>query len=184
MGRQAAGVRGIRLAKDDLVVGMQAVSNDRDLVFATEQGFGKRVKVNDFRIAHRGGSGVRTIPTNDRNGKVIGLGIVDDENDMLLIDQQGKIIRLPSTEIRTMGRQAQGVRLIRLDQGQKLVRLAIISCCEQNDAQERKSQCSQTDDSCIVLDDEQIDEIVDTVSDDIVVNDDSNETNETKDIDE
>ncbi len=126
MGRNAAGVHGIRLHEDDYVVGMVTVSEEKDILFATEQGYGKRVKVGDFRVAHRGGYGVRTIPTNERNGKVIGLNIVDDTSNVLLIDESGKIIRLSPKEIRTMGRQAQGVRLIRLDENQKLA--AVVVC--------------------------------------------------------
>ncbi len=121
MGRQASGVIGIRLRKGDYVVGMEVISKDAgDILFATENGYGKKVSTADFRIAHRGGIGVRTIPTDKRNGKVIGLTIVTDTSDLLLIDKSGKIIRLPATEIRTMGRQAKGVRLIKLDQGQQL----------------------------------------------------------------
>ncbi len=121
MGRQAAGVRGIRLKTQDNVVGMEIISDaSKDLLFATQNGYGKRVSISDFRVAHRGGSGVRTIPTTERNGKVIGLVMVSDNSDILLIDISGKIIRLPSSEIRTMGRQASGVRLIKLDDGQKL----------------------------------------------------------------
>jgi DNA gyrase subunit A len=120
MGRQAAGVRGIRLKKGDYVVGMEVVSDGGDLLFATMNGYGKRVAIQDFRIAHRGGMGVRTIPTEGRNGQVIGLAMVYENSNILLIDQAGKIIRLSPDEIRTMGRQAKGVRLIRLDEGQKL----------------------------------------------------------------
>ena len=120
MGRQAAGVIGIRLKKDDYVVGMEVISDHGDILFATENGYGKRVAIVDFRVAHRSGLGVRTIPADKRNGKVIGLAHVTDKSNLLLIDQAGKIIRLPSTEVRTMGRQAKGVRLIRLDVGQKL----------------------------------------------------------------
>ncbi len=120
MGRQATGVRGIRLRKNDFVVGMEIVSDGGDILFATENGYGKKVQVQDFRVAHRGGMGVRTIPTTDRNGSVIGLCIVHESSNILLIDQAGKIIRLPATEVRTMGRQAQGVRLIKLDEGQTL----------------------------------------------------------------
>jgi DNA gyrase subunit A len=120
MGRQAAGVIGIRLRKTDSVVGMEVVSSGKDVLFATELGYGKKVHVDDFRLAHRGGVGVRTIPTDKRNGKVIGLVLVQHDSNVLLIDYAGKIIRLPSDEIRTMGRQAKGVRLIRLDEGQKL----------------------------------------------------------------
>jgi len=120
MGRQAAGVIGIRMRSGDFVVGMEIISDGNDLLFATEHGFGKRVSIVDFRVAHRGGLGVRTIPTDRRNGAVIGLVQVSDKSNVLLIDEAGKIIRLPSEEIRTMGRQAMGVRLIRLDKDQKL----------------------------------------------------------------
>lgn len=120
MGRQAAGVIGIRVRKGDSVVGMEVVSDGGDILFATINGYGKRVAVNDFRLAHRSGVGVRTIPTDSRNGQVIGLAIVYENSNVLLIDQAGKIIRLSPTEIRTMGRQAKGVRLIKLDEGQKL----------------------------------------------------------------
>lgn len=120
MGRQAAGVIGIRLKNKDYVIGMEVVHEHGDILFATEHGYGKRVKAEDFRVAHRGGLGVRTIPTTKRNGLVIGLTLVDDTSHVLLIDEAGKIIRLSPTEIRTMGRQAQGVRLIRLDATQKL----------------------------------------------------------------
>lgn len=120
MGRQAAGVIGIRMKEDDFVVGMEVISGGGDILFATENGYGKRVSIADFRLAHRGGLGVRTIPTTSRNGMVIGLVYVTDRSNILLIDKAGKIIRLSSAEVRTMGRQAQGVRLIKLDEGQKL----------------------------------------------------------------
>lgn len=120
MGRQAAGVRGIRLRQGDAVVGIEVISDDRDILFATSRGFGKRTKVEDFRVAHRGGVGVRTIPTGERNGEVIGLVQVGENSEILLIDKVGKIIRISPKEVRTMGRQAQGVRLIRLDASQEL----------------------------------------------------------------
>ena len=120
MGRQAAGVRGIRLKEGDFVVGMEIASDDEDLLFATNRGFGKRTRIKDFRIAHRGGVGVRTIPTGKRNGGVVGIARVSEESQILLIDKDGKIIRISPSEIRTMGRQAQGVRLIRLDAKQEL----------------------------------------------------------------
>ncbi len=121
MGRQASGVIGIRLKKDDYVVGMEVVFNGgHDILFATENGYGKRVCTENFRVAHRGGVGVRTIPTTGRNGLVVGLALIYPDSNILLIDKAGKIIRLAPKEIRTMGRQAKGVRLIRLDKGQKL----------------------------------------------------------------
>jgi DNA gyrase subunit A len=120
MGRQASGVMGIRLRKNDLVVGMEVVGAGKDLLIATEHGYGKKIHVDDFRTAHRGGIGVRTIPTDKRNGRVIGLAIVGGHSNVLLIDHAGKIIRLPADEIRAMGRQAKGVRLIKLDDKQQL----------------------------------------------------------------
>ena len=120
MGRQAAGVRGIRLREKDEVVGVVVVRPESNVLFATSQGYGKRVRVSDFRVAHRGGLGVRTIPTTARNGFVIGLVLVTDDSEVLLIDKNGKIIRLSSQEVRTMGRQAKGVRLVRMDKGQSL----------------------------------------------------------------
>jgi DNA gyrase subunit A len=135
MGRQAAGVIGIRLRKDDFVVGMQIISDGSDLLFATAYGYGKRVEIKDFRVAHRGGLGVRTIPTHDRNGQVIGLVQVSEQSTVLLIDMLGKIIRLSPKEIRTMGRQAKGVRLIRLEPGQKLAAVVAFEESEHDDAQ-------------------------------------------------
>jgi DNA gyrase subunit A len=120
MGRQASGVMGIRVKKNDRVIGMEIIADHGELLFATENGYGKKVKMEDFRIAHRGGMGVRTIPTDKRNGTVIGLAIVHEDSNILLIDQAGKIIRLSAKDIRAMGRQAKGVRLIRLDSAQKL----------------------------------------------------------------
>lgn len=129
MGRQAAGVRGIKLRKGDAVIGMQVISGERDLLFASAHGYGKRVAAADFRVAHRGGLGVRTIPTEGRNGEVIGLVVVEEGATILLIDEKGTIIRLAPAEVRTMGRQAQGVRLIRLDEGQRLA--AVVASREQ-----------------------------------------------------
>jgi len=137
MGRQAAGVRAIRLKVGDMVMGAKAVSPADAILFVTENGYGKRVKADEFRIAHRGGQGVRTIPTTERNGKVIGISPVDEETDIILIDHNGKVIRISPQEIRTMGRQAQGVRLIKLDEKQKVSRIATIKNDEREEAKKR-----------------------------------------------
>jgi DNA gyrase subunit A len=134
MGRQASGVIGIRCKTGDYVVGMETNCDGGDILFATEFGYGKKVQVDDFRIAHRGGVGVRTIPTTKRNGKVIGLAIVYPDSNILLIDETGKIIRLPANEVRAMGRQAKGVRLIKLDDGQQLSTLVAFQEGEEGDA--------------------------------------------------
>ena len=139
MGRTAAGVMGIRLYDNDFVVGMEIVQENQDMLFVTERGYGKRVRVADFRVTHRGGRGVRTIPTVERNGKVIALEVVDDYSTVLLIDTQGKIIRLSPKEIRTMGRQAKGVRLIRLEEDRLLAACAVIPGVESDENSETSS---------------------------------------------
>ncbi len=140
MGRQAAGVIGIRLRGKDVVVGMELVTQEDSVLFATERGYGKKVAVADFRLAHRGGLGVRTIPTDKRNGHVIGLARVTDQSDILLIDEAGKLIRLPASEVRTMGRQAKGVRLIKLEPDQVLS--TMVSFEESPDDQEESNDQS------------------------------------------
>ena len=139
MGRQASGVMGIRLKKKDRVVGMEVVSDHGEILFATEHGFGKKVRIEDFRIAHRGGMGVRTIPTDKRNGAVIGLAIVHEDSRILLIDEAGKIICLSAKDIRAMGRQAKGVRLIRLDSTQKLHNVVTFEGSEEDDTHDDES---------------------------------------------
>jgi len=122
MGRQAAGVMGVRLRPEDVVVGMEVVADENnEVLFATQGGYGKKVRVKDFRVSHRGGVGVRTIPADERNGLVVGIVAITPESHILLVDTSGKIIHLLPHEIRTLGRQARGVRLIRLDDGQKLI---------------------------------------------------------------
>jgi DNA gyrase subunit A len=136
MGRNAAGVRGIMLRDEDYVVGLEVIPETSDLLFATSKGYGKRVKVTDFRVAHRGGLGVRTIPCDTRNGMVIGLQRVTDESHVLLIDTNGKVIRLSPQEIRTMGRQAKGVRLVRLSDKQYLSAMLAFDYSEDESAPE------------------------------------------------
>jgi DNA gyrase subunit A len=126
MGRHSAGVRGVRIRGNAVVVGLEVIGKEdvKDLLFVTSAGYGKRVRVEDFRVAHRGGLGVRTIPVSKRNGEVIGVALVSDDSSILLIEDSGKIIRLSPQEVRTMRRGAQGVRLIRLDAGQRVFAVA------------------------------------------------------------
>jgi DNA gyrase subunit A len=139
MGRQAAGVKGIKLKENDELIGALVVNEKQNILFVTQFGYGKRVDLSKFRIIHRGGMGVRTIPINQRNGYVIGLSMVADDTDLLLIDENGKIIRISPQEIRTMGRQAQGVRLIKLNENQKVACIATLqSTNESQEVQERK----------------------------------------------
>ncbi len=168
MGRNAAGVRGISLRSKDHVVGLEVIPETSDVLIATSQGYGKRVKVSDFRVAHRGGLGVRTIPCDTRNGYVIGLVRVTDESNLLLIDTNGKIIRLSPQEIRTMGRQAKGVRLVRLDAGQELISVKAFVGSEEDDqtahvvnpleTEQRAQQALPIDDQVLMTDDVMIDD--------------------------
>ena len=124
MGRTARGVRGIKLRDDhDQVVGMAVIPRDLPATLLTvcEKGYGKRTPTSDYPTKNRGGKGVITIKTTERNGKVVGLRIVTDEDDLMVITDGGKLIRMPVAGIPTIGRNTQGVRLIRLDEGEKVV---------------------------------------------------------------
>jgi DNA gyrase subunit A len=121
MGRSARGVRGIRLrqgsADADEVVGMAVIPREEPATLLTvcEKGYGKRTPTSDYPTKNRGGKGVITIKTTERNGKVVGLRLVTDDDDLMLITDGGKLIRMPVAGIPTIGRNTQGVRLIRLE---------------------------------------------------------------------
>lgn len=134
MGRQAEGVRGITLrGKNARVVGLEVVKPEDQLLFATSRGYGKQVSMEEFRLAHRGGMGVRTIPTDSRNGVVIGVVKVNEQSNLLLIDQAGVMIRLDPKEIRVMHRQAMGIRLIKLDKEQTLATVVAFDGLQEDD---------------------------------------------------
>lgn len=172
MGRQAAGVRGISLREGDFVVGLEVIPTKCDLLFATSRGYGKRVNTEDFRVAHRGGLGVRTIPTGGRNGSVVGLARVSDESEILLIDTNGKVIRLSPQEVRTMGRQAKGVRLVRLDADQELSALLAFDSEENTkDVANESAVLAQGENVGHVQDGDGLDEF-DTELDDTMLGDD------------
>lgn len=122
MGRNAKGVRGIKLSKDDIVVGMEAApaNTKKDLLTVCENGFGKRTSLDEYRNQHRGGSGIITIKTTERNGNVVGIHLVDDKDDVMIITEKGKIIRINCSTISRVGRNTQGVRLVRLDEGDRV----------------------------------------------------------------
>ncbi len=124
MGRTAAGVKGIELAKGDQVVAMEAVAGAPSLLTVTENGFGKRTQIDEYPLQRRGGKGVITIKTTERNGPVVGALLVDDQSEVMLISDQGKIIRMKVGDIRVIGRNTQGVKLIGLDQNERLVSVA------------------------------------------------------------
>jgi DNA gyrase subunit A len=122
MGRTAAGVRGIRLADDQHVIALMIVG-EGDVLTATANGFGKRTPVSDFPVHGRGGQGVIAIQTTDRNGPMVGAIQVNDEDEIMLISSGGTLVRTPVEGISVQGRNTQGVRLIRLADGDRLVGL-------------------------------------------------------------
>jgi len=124
MGRTARGVKGITLRKGDQVVDMVLASSGHSLLTVCENGFGKRTDLDDYRIQKRGGLGLINIKTTERNGKVVALKAVADTDDLMLISAHGIIMRTGLEQLRDIGRNTQGVKLIRLDEGDKLVAVA------------------------------------------------------------
>jgi DNA gyrase subunit A len=121
MGRGAAGVRGIALNDTDKVVGMEILSPDATILTVTENGYGKRTPLEDYRIQRRGGQGIIAIRANERNGNVVGIAQVVERDELMLITSGGKVLRCPVNSISTMGRATQGVRVMNLDRGEKIV---------------------------------------------------------------
>ncbi len=127
MGRTATGVRAIKLAKGDYVVGMIAVMRaSATILVVTEKGYGKRSDLNDYRITARGGKGVRTVKTSDKVGKMISIKEVTDTDDLMIITTRGILIRQKIKDIRVMGRAASGVRLIRIGENDSISAIARI----------------------------------------------------------
>jgi DNA gyrase subunit A len=121
MGRNARGVIGIRMAEDDRLVEMEALSGKPDILSLTANGYGKRTAVQEYRLQGRGGSGIINIRTTGRNGLVVGATEISDEEQILLITAQGKIIRMNASGISRIGRVTQGVRLIQMEEGDVVV---------------------------------------------------------------
>lgn len=124
MGRTAYGVRGVNLSEDDLVVGMIAIKRTCTVLTVTENGYGKRTDVDQYRMTRRGAKGVINIKTTDRNGKVVAIKEVLDSDELMLVTEQGVINRQSVGSISVIGRNTQGVRLVRLDQGDRVVDVA------------------------------------------------------------
>jgi DNA gyrase subunit A len=131
MGRSAYGVRGISLRDEDSVIAMEVLRPGGTILSVTEQGYGKRTELEEYRIQSRGGVGIINIQTSDRNGKVVGIIQVTDDDELMLITQQGKILRMVSKDIRTIGRSTQGVRLIDTE-GEDLA-VSIVRLAEKDD---------------------------------------------------
>ena len=126
MGRAARGVRGIRLRKGDRVQGLILAEEDASVLTVCGHGYGKRTSIGEYRLTNRGGSGVINIKTTRRNGKVVGVLKVRDDDEVMIMTQAGKIIRCPLKKVREIGRATQGVRVINVDKGDAVGTLARI----------------------------------------------------------
>ena len=137
MGRVTQGVRGVRLGAGDEVVGMVVVRREGTLLVVCENGYGKRSALSEYRIIHRGGKGVISIKTTERNGDVVTIKEVVDDDELMIISQHGVLIRLPIRDISVIGRNTQGVKLINLGEGDRVIDVArVMSKDEEEEAQE------------------------------------------------
>jgi DNA gyrase subunit A len=121
MGRVSRGVRGISLRDDDAVVGMVIAEEEASLLTVCEQGYGKRTELDDYRTQSRGGKGLINIKTTKRNGDVVTIKAVHDDDELMMITANGMIVRTGLEEVRSIGRNTAGVRMISLKQGDRLV---------------------------------------------------------------
>ena len=145
MGRTAAGVRGITLnGENDEVVGMICVNNgDFDILVVSEKGYGKRSQLDDYRITNRGGKGVKTLNITEKTGKLISIKNVTDEDDLMIINKSGIVIRIPVVDLRVMGRATQGVRLINLKEGDEIAAVAKVEVYDE--IEEEQEEIEQDD---------------------------------------
>lgn len=124
MGRGAKGVKGIGLGKKDMVIAMEIARKDATILTVTSQGFAKRTPVEQYRKQSRGGKGVKNVSVTKKNGEAVGLKIVNDKDELMVMTEKGMIVRCSVKDIRTTGRAAQGVRIIKLDSGDKVSAIA------------------------------------------------------------
>ena len=123
-GRIARGVRGLKLTKNDRIVGMEVLSHGQTLFAATENGYGKRTSIDEYPLQRRGGKGVITIKTSERNGQVVAILLVDEQDDLMLMTDSGKLIRISVGSISVISRNTQGVKLIGMSQDEKVAGVA------------------------------------------------------------
>jgi DNA gyrase subunit A len=126
MGRQARGVRAMDLAEDDGLIGMEVVEKDGLILSIAENGYGKRTELEEYRLTARGGKGVINMKTTGKTGKVVAILSVKEDTDLVIVSQNGKIIRIESAEIRQAGRSTQGVRLVTLEEGDKVAAASVV----------------------------------------------------------
>jgi DNA gyrase subunit A len=126
IGRVGRGVIGIRLNPGDSVIGMEILRGTSSILTLTENGYGKKTRISDYRVGSRGNKGIFTIKTSKRNGKVVGIVQVENDQEVMLITQFGKLIRLNLDKMRNIGRLTQGVRMILLESDERVVSITKI----------------------------------------------------------
>jgi len=138
MGRATRGMRGIDLRQDDYVVSICPVSaEDKErMLSVSEQGYGKQTAITTYRLQSRGGKGVINMKTTEKTGKVVAVFPVEDESEIMIITQQGKLIRIEAADIRKTGRSAQGVRLIKTDAGDKVTSASLVEAAAEEETEE------------------------------------------------
>jgi DNA gyrase subunit A len=136
MGRASVGNWGIRPDKGDYVIGVEIVDVNATLLVAGEHGIGKRTPFDEYRVQSRGGKGIITMKTTDKVGSVVGALTVTDADEIMLTTSQGQTVRTNCKDIRTAGRNTQGVKLIDLNEGDKLVAIARVISEQQEEAAE------------------------------------------------
>jgi DNA gyrase subunit A len=144
IGRVSQGVKGIDLDNDDCVIGMDICTENNTLLVVTENGFGKRTELDEYKVQNRGGKGVLTYRITEKTGKSVGMMIVSDEDDIMLISSDGTIIRMKVNEISILGRATQGVTLMRMADDVKVVSMAKMV---KEDEMESEDSADSTDDA-------------------------------------
>ena len=145
MGRTAAGVRGIFLEEGEVAVGMEMVTMDQEILVVTENGFGKRTSIQEYRKTKRGGKGVKTLTITEKNGTLVAMKAVNGDKDLLIVTNKGVIIRTPIHQISQTGRATQGVKLIRLTDDQLVSSVAVVEHEEAEESVEADTVAKETE---------------------------------------
>jgi DNA gyrase subunit A len=143
MGRAAAGVRGITLGKDDIVTGMDIIDPDKKILVVTDKGYGKKTPLSEYRVQTRGGKGIKTAKVTEKTGYIIDINMVSEEDELMIISAEGVIIRLRVADISQMGRNTQGVTLMRLDENDSVMAMAVVD--SESNGKEESNDTKRTD---------------------------------------
>ncbi len=155
IGRTGSGVRGVTLAAGDEVIGMVCIPNTgQDILVVSENGYGKRSSVDDYRIIRRGGKGVKTLNVTEKTGMLIALKAVTDENDLMIITKNGLTIRMAVSELRVMGRATQGVKLINLKKGDQIAAIEFVAAGKDDELAEGEELLPDGEDDAVELSEE------------------------------